>query len=98
MRTTQIVELDLVQEQRSTRRLSSMTLTVTGAFWRAMRNRWAANQLHDLDDRQLDDIGLTRHDVVQATQGSGVFDDPAALLAETARRRATTRFARLRQP
>jgi len=97
MRTTQIVELDLVQEQRATRGLSSVTVAVTGSLWRALRNRWAANRLHDLDDRQLDDIGLTRNDVVKATQGSGVFDDPAALLSETARRRAMTRFARLRQ-
>ncbi len=97
MRTTQMIELDLVQKQQAVRKPYSALAGYATYIWRVLRNRWAANRLHDLDNRQLDDIGLTRHDVVKATHGSGVFDDPAALLAETARRRATTRFARLRQ-
>lgn len=97
MRTTQMIELDLVQEQCATRGFASVTLALTSSVWRVVRNRWAANRLHDLDDRQLEDIGLTRHDVESATHGSGLFDDPAALLAETVRRRAPTRFERLRR-
>ncbi|HEX2147166.1 MAG TPA: DUF1127 domain-containing protein [Pseudorhizobium sp.] len=97
MRTTQIVELDLVQERRPSRGLVALTVVVASSVWRVMRNRWAANQLHDLDDRQLEDIGLTRHDLMRVTHHSGLFDDPAALLAETARRRAVSRFDRLRR-
>ncbi|MCJ8517648.1 uncharacterized protein YjiS (DUF1127 family) [Pseudorhizobium tarimense] len=95
MRTAQIVELDLVQERPAQRGYASVTLALMGYVWRVLRNRWVANRLHDLDDRQLDDIGLTRHDVMKATHGSGLFDDPSALLAESARRRALTRFQRL---
>lgn len=46
------------------------------ALWRALKNRVALNPLLDLDDQQLDDIGLTRRDVEQALTHSGVLDDP----------------------
>ncbi|MBU1314127.1 DUF1127 domain-containing protein [Pseudorhizobium marinum] len=97
MRTIQTVELDLVQEQTGIRRPIGVMAGVANSVWRVLRNRWAANRLHELDDYQLDDIGLTRHDVMQATHRSGVFDDPAALLAETVRRRGKDRFERLRR-
>lgn len=62
--------------------------------WRAIRNRIAAHQLSELDDHMLDDIGLSRRDVVVALDRSGALDDPALLLARAARERARTRFAR----
>jgi uncharacterized protein YjiS (DUF1127 family) len=97
MRTIQTVELDLIREQTAVRGPFGTMAGVAKSVWRVLRNRWAANRLHELDDYQLDDIGLTRHDVMQATHRSGVFDDPAALLAETVRRRGKTRFERLRR-
>jgi len=97
MRTTRIVELDLAKPQPATRGLYTTSIAFAATIWRVMRNRWASNRLHELDDRQLDDIGLSRHDVFAATHASRLFDDPAALLAETARRRAVTRFERLRK-
>jgi uncharacterized protein YjiS (DUF1127 family) len=62
--------------------------------WRAFRNRVAANRLSDFDDRMLDDIGLSRRDVVVALDQSGALDDPSLLLARAARERARTRFKR----
>jgi uncharacterized protein YjiS (DUF1127 family) len=62
--------------------------------WRAIRNRLAANRLSDFDDRMLDDIGLSRRDVVVALDQSGALDDPSLLLARAARERARTRFKR----
>lgn len=97
MRTTRIVELDLAPSQRASRGFYAATIAVADSIWRVLRNRWASDRLNDLDDRQLDDIGLTRHDVFAATHASRFFDDPTALLAESARRRAVTRFDRLRR-
>ncbi|AYC99751.1 DUF1127 domain-containing protein [Neorhizobium sp. NCHU2750] len=62
--------------------------------WRAIRNRIAASPLSDFDDRMLDDIGLSRRDVVAALDHSGALDDPSLLLARAARERARTRFAK----
>ncbi|MBO0140363.1 DUF1127 domain-containing protein [Agrobacterium sp. Ap1] len=62
--------------------------------WRAIRNRIAAHPLSELDDHMLDDIGLSRRDVVIALDRSGALDDPSLLLAKAARTRARTRFAR----
>ena len=97
MRTTRIVELDLAKPQPATRGLYTTSIAFAATIWRVMRNRWASNRLHELDDRQLDDIGLSRHDVFAATHASRLFDDPAALLAESARRRAVVRVERLRR-
>ncbi len=97
MRTTRIVELDLAKPQPAGRGLYTTSIAFAATIWRVMRNRWASNRLHELDDRQLDDIGLSRHDVFAATHASRLFDDPAALLAESARRRAVVRFERLRR-
>ena len=63
MRTTRIVELDLAKPQPATRGLYTTSIAFAATIWRVMRNRWASNRLHELDDRQLDDIGLSRHDV-----------------------------------
>jgi uncharacterized protein YjiS (DUF1127 family) len=62
--------------------------------WRVLGNRIAASAVSDLDDRMLDDIGLSRRDVVVAIDHSGALDDPSLLLARAARERARTRFSR----
>ncbi|MET0747964.1 MAG: DUF1127 domain-containing protein [Rhizobium sp.] len=67
---------------------------VTSAFGmlisvcRVLRNRIEINRLHELDDNQLRDIGLTRAEVQSALLGSSFFEDPSAHLTQSARRRA----------
>jgi uncharacterized protein YjiS (DUF1127 family) len=87
-------ELDLVHEGRGAYGRFGLVVLRTKSVWRAFRNRLASNRLHDLDDRQLNDIGITRHDVVMALNRSGVLDDPSLLLSRAARERARHRFAR----
>ena len=65
------------------------------SVWRALRNRLASNRLYDLDDSQLDDIGLTRNDVAKALHDSSALEDPSLLLTNAARQRARTRFSRV---
>lgn len=57
------------------------------ALFRAYRNRRAINGLHELDDYQLRDIGLTRADIAAALLTSSFFEDPSAQLTTSARRR-----------
>jgi|GEM_PF-525272 uncharacterized protein YjiS (DUF1127 family) len=73
-----------------------LTARLTLAFdkmasvWRAFRNRREINYLNELNDSQLMDIGLTRHDVTSALNTSTFFEDPSSYLTNSARRR--TRF------
>ncbi|MDE1159632.1 MAG: hypothetical protein PW791_15420 [Neorhizobium sp.] len=67
------------------------------SVWRTLSNRIKANAVYELDDYQLDDIGLTRRDVTAALDRSGLLDDPSLLLSRAARERARTRFARLKR-
>lgn len=71
-----------------------VVLAPVKSAWRVLGNRVAANALSDFDDRMLEDIGLSRRDVVVALDHSGVLDDPSLLLARAARERARTRFAK----
>jgi uncharacterized protein YjiS (DUF1127 family) len=84
-KTPAIVPAGLVQ---------TVVLVRIKSAWRAICNRLAANRLSDFDDRMLDDIGLSRRDVVAALDQSGALDDPSLLLARAARERARTRFVR----
>ncbi len=54
---------------------------------RAVKARLQLNRLHELDDYQLLDIGLTRQDLVRAST-STFFEDPITDLACSARARA----------
>jgi uncharacterized protein YjiS (DUF1127 family) len=54
---------------------------------RMVRNRSQVNGLHDLDDYQLQDIGLTRADVTSAFLASTFFEDPSEHLTQAAKRR-----------
>jgi len=95
MSTTECgTDLDLVHERRGMEGRLALVMQRTKSVWRVFRNRLASNRLHDLDDRQLNDIGITRHDVVKALNHSGVLDDPSLLLSRAARERARHRFAR----
>jgi len=89
MRTTQrMLELDIaVPRPTLTARLLA-AWTAGESVWRAMRNRRAANRLADLDDFQLNDIGLSRSDIDGILRISGIADDPSQLLARTARVRS----------
>lgn len=95
MSTTECgTDFEIVHTGRGTGSRLALVMMRVKSVWRAFRNRLAANCLHDLDDRQLDDIGLTRHDVVMALDHSGALDDPSLLLSRAARERARNRFAR----
>jgi uncharacterized protein YjiS (DUF1127 family) len=63
-------------------------LSVIVSAWRSLRNRAAINELLELDDDQLLDIGLTRADVQDAFVTSSFFEDPSGYLWRSARRRA----------
>lgn len=65
-------------------------------FVRAVLNRLAVNELHDLDDRMLDDIGLTRGELERVLATSGPFEDPTPGLARAVRARAWRRFSQRR--
>ncbi|MBB3608398.1 DUF1127 domain-containing protein [Rhizobium sp. BK602] len=73
-----------------------LTVRLTLAFekvasaWRAIRNRREINYLHELNDSQLMDIGLTRQELRSALTTSTFFEDPSCHLTTSARRR--TRF------
>jgi uncharacterized protein YjiS (DUF1127 family) len=54
---------------------------------RIVRNRSQVSGLHDLDDYQLQDIGLTRADVTSAFLASTFFEDPSEHLTQAAKRR-----------
>jgi uncharacterized protein YjiS (DUF1127 family) len=76
MRTNErMTEIGLVGVTRSNTILGRLNVRFS-AMWHALKNRMALNPLLDLDDQQLDDLGLTRHDVEQALTRSGVLDDP----------------------
>ena len=87
-------ELDLLKGGRTSKTRLATVIERTKSVWRALRNRMASNDLHELDDRQLADIGITRADVMVALHDSGLMDDPSLLLSGAARKRARGRFAR----
>ncbi len=55
--------------------------------WRLAVNRRQVNQLSNLTDAQLEDIGLTRSDLRCARQVS-LFNDPSQVLSAWARERS----------
>ena len=63
---------------------------------RAVRNRLAVCKLHDMSDAQLADIGIARDDVFIALEAR-LLDDPSIHLVRAAKRRAGSRFVRLRR-
>ncbi|MCO5733155.1 DUF1127 domain-containing protein [Rhizobium sp. SSA_523] len=80
----------LPPESRSAQtRVVITAVTFLKSVLRAWRNRRAMTVLNELDDYQLQDIGLTRSDVDRALNHSGLMDDPFKLLPPTARLRGS---------
>ncbi|ARO28834.1 hypothetical protein NXC14_CH00838 [Rhizobium sp. NXC14] len=63
-------------------------------LFRVFRNRMEINALHDLNDAQLRDIGLTRADLTSAFLASTFFEDPSEHLTRSARNRWRLQFFR----
>lgn len=87
-------EIKLACELQVTQGRLSLVVLRVRSLWRSLRNRTASNRLYELDDRQLEDIGITRFDVVTAVERSSVWDDPSLLLTRAAQERSRTRFSR----
>lgn len=83
-------DLDLATE-RPSRTLAARLYQLAGwlgSLRVALRNRLAANSLADLDERLLNDLGLSRGDVRDVLRRHGLTDDPSLQLARLARHRA----------
>lgn len=89
MRTTErIIELDLTRPTPTLTMRLVQGLMKVASVWRVFRNRSEINRLHELDDNQLKDIGLTRMDLVSALLESTFFEDPTSYLTKSARDRS----------
>jgi len=66
------------------------------SVWRQLRSRNSIGRLQDLDDHQLLDMGLCRHEVREALTSS-FFDDPGRHLTQASRNRANTFYRNARQ-
>ena len=89
MRTTERnIELDLACPQPTLAARVLQGAMKIASVWRVFRNRSQINQLHELDDNQLRDIGLTRSDLVSALLQSTFFEDPSSHLTKSARDRS----------
>ena len=75
------------------RHVLAVSVARVAAVWKAATNRRAVVRLHDLDDRMLRDIGLTRHDVHAALAGRRTEDPSPHLQAVSGKRGRTTSFA-----
>jgi uncharacterized protein YjiS (DUF1127 family) len=93
MRTNdRILDFDLTLAVERPNRTLAARLTRLQAWYRsllvALQNRLAANSLADLDERLLNDLGLTRGEVQDVLRRHGYADDPSQHLTRLARRRA----------
>ncbi len=93
MRTTdRILDFDLdLAAARPSRTLAARLVRLTawfGSLRVALHNRLAANSLADLDERLLNDLGLSRGEVQDVLRRHGFADDPSLQLTRIARRRA----------
>lgn len=83
-------DIELAADQPSQTLAARLARLVTwfGSLHVALRNRLAANSLADLDERLLNDLGLSRGDVQDVLRRHGLVDDPSQQLTRLARRRA----------
>lgn len=89
MRTTnRILDLDLALSSKAHVSRTEGLLVWLRNLGVALRNRLAANSLADLDDRLLNDVGLSRSDIDQVLRESRFADDPSQQLTRLARRRS----------
>lgn len=95
MRTTEhTLDLTLAGTLSATARPRGL-MSVVASVWRLMRNRKAIGHLQDLDDRQLLDIGLCRHDLREALTAS-LFEDACHNLTQASRQRTNTYYRNAR--
>ena len=89
MRTTnRILDLDLALSGKTRVSRTEGLLVWLRNLGAALRNRLAANSLADLDDRLLNDVGLSRSDIDRVLRESRLADDPSLQLTRIARRRS----------
>lgn len=88
MRTTErMIDLDLARPGQPLLARIASAWTALRSAHRAWRNRMSVGSLQDLDDHQLQDIGLSRSDVANALFTSTFFEDPSHQLMRTVARR-----------
>lgn len=88
MRTTErILDCGLAKPRMTSTARFALVFEHLASIWRVIRNRRQISSLYDLDDNQLLDIGLTRHDLNSALLTSAFFEDPSSHLTTSARRR-----------
>ncbi|RUM07291.1 DUF1127 domain-containing protein [Rhizobium chutanense] len=83
----QTLELDRDKPASTFSQRLAAGLAPLASFFRVFRNRMEINALHDLNDTQLRDIGLTRADLTSAFLASTFFEDPSEHLTRSARNR-----------
>ncbi len=94
MRTTDhALDLTLAGKLSAPRQTGLMGVLLS--VWRQLRSRNSIGRLQDLDDHQLLDMGLCRHEVREALTSS-FFDDPGRHLTQASRNRANTFYRNAR--
>lgn len=88
------LELATGRQGDTLRRVVVIVASTVKTFLQRIYNRIRANDLMELDDRLLADVGLARSDVMNALD-TGLLEDPTAHLTRAARLRAVTRFETL---
>jgi uncharacterized protein YjiS (DUF1127 family) len=84
----QTADLALRQPQVASRRRPVALGTALRSLLVALVNRRAAARLYELDDDQLQDIGLTRDRIRAIWRDTAFYEDPTRHLALSARRYA----------
>ncbi len=74
-----MTELGLAGATRNTTFFARLNVRFAD-LWHGLKNRIALNPLLDMEEHQLADLGLTRGDVEQALNRSGVLEDPYSKL------------------
>ncbi|ARM87152.1 hypothetical protein RHEC894_CH00811 [Rhizobium sp. CIAT894] len=85
--TEQTLELDCGKPTPTFSQRLAAGFAPLASLFRMFRNRMEINALHDLNDSQLRDIGLTRADLTSAFLASTFFEDPSEHLTRSARNR-----------
>ncbi|SCB59687.1 protein of unknown function [Rhizobium aethiopicum] len=92
--TDRTLELDRGKPDLTFSQRLAAGLAPLASLFRGFRNRMEVNALHDLNDTQLRDIGLTRADLTSAFLASTFFEDPSEHLTRSARNRWRLQFFR----
>ncbi|MCW0980288.1 DUF1127 domain-containing protein [Agrobacterium sp. BT-220-3] len=88
------LELATGRQGDTLRRVVIVVASTVKTFVQRIYNRIVANDLMELDDRMLADVGLARSDVTSALN-TGLLEDPTTHLSRAARLRAVKRFETL---